>query len=118
MLGLGKRKARLRRDRRLYDLSRCFVASRNELSVQRFVTLRGCVPRKIARHCPFHQPRPEAPVSKDSPRTLDCVPESLAEILVTEKTVTAVRHRIVIFDYFLDSTGHARHREDAILQVI
>src|SRR5438093_9484007 len=92
MGGFGKLKAGT-----AATLRRGFVSCTNEFSVQRFVALRRRIPRKIARHCPFHQPRPDAPVLKDSPRTLDCVPESLAGILVTEKTVTAVKRARRIF---------------------
>jgi hypothetical protein len=39
-------------------------------------------------------------------------------MFVTQKTITAVRCRIVIFDDLLNSTGHLRDRQCAILQVV
>src|SRR5437870_2663015 len=100
------------------ELRSCFTTRANEISVKSFITLRGRVPRKIPCHRSFHQPRREAPVAEDLPRTFDRVPESFARIFVTEKAVTAVGCRIVIFDDFLNSTGHPRNREGTILQVV
>src|SRR5438445_5124693 len=99
-------------------LSCDLVGRVNEFSVQSFVALRGRVPRKIARHSLFYQLGPETTVAVDLPRTFDRVPERLAGIFITEKTVTAVRCRIVILNNLLNSAGDARDRQSAILQIV
>src|SRR6266404_343091 len=95
-----------------------FVGRPNEFSVQRFVTLRGRIPGKIARHRAFHESGPELPIPEHLSSAFHRVPEGFARIFVTEKTVAAIRCRIVILDDFLDSARHTRHRNGPILQVI
>src|SRR5215472_371015 len=68
--------ARLSRDA-MHKLSRNFGRA-HEFPIQRFVTLRGYVPRKITSHCAFHQLRPKALVAKDLTGPFHCVPEGVA----------------------------------------
>src|SRR6478672_13752934 len=93
-----------------------FVRRADKLSIKSFIAPRGRIPRKIQRHCPFHQPCPEAPIAEDLPRAFDRVPESFARIFVTKKAVTAVVWWIVVFNDLLNSAGDARYWESAIFQ--
>src|SRR5438552_10909170 len=52
------------------------VARENKFFIKSFVVLRGSIPRKLARHRPFHQPAPYLAVAKSLPGAFDRVPES------------------------------------------
>src|SRR4029077_3365000 len=95
-----------------------FVDPTGKFPVKLFVTLRGHRPGEILRHRALHQLSPQFPIAKNLSRTLDRVPKGVGRIFVTEKSVAAVRCRIVVLDDFLDSAGDARNRKRAIFQTV
>ena len=63
---------------RRLQLRRHLVGRSNKLSIKLFVALGRGIPRKIARHRPFHQLRPNIAVAVNFPCAFDRIPKSVA----------------------------------------
>src|ERR1700730_8667958 len=82
------------------------------------VTLRGSVPRKVARHRALHQLDPQFAILKMFAGAFDRIPKSFGRMFVTEKSVAAVQRWIVILDDLVDAAGGASDRNGAILKTV